>query len=358
MQPRMGRRAVAAAGAAGALAALVPPGRAAAAATPAGLPVLGVTDDWAAVLAVTPRVQLVPGAVYTLAATVALPDQCLIVGNGATVTVAGDHLGALSVAGRGDVTLTGIRFLGRAASPVNAAPQFAHVGVRISRSTNVRVVDCDFTNWRGAGVAVTGSAADDYFGYRLKLRGNAFHRCYLGVSLADRSEYSQLTANSFTACRLAVWNSSGNWSIADNVIVGCHGAYYSFARTSPYGALTADNWGHGSLTGNTMNHANGGTPGRWTANLAFPIGGAALDPGPGVVLDGVLPPTFAANTLWYSDIRATNLLGTRWLLTGCTLANLTVGCTGTVPVHLAGTQASGTGAMPLLQGNVRDLLPL
>ena len=46
------------------------------------------------------------------------------------------------------------------------------------------------------------------------------------------------------------------------------------------------------------------------------------------------------------------------LLTGCTLSNLTVGCTGAVPVHLAGTQASSIGAMPVLQGNVRDLLPL
>lgn len=357
MTTGISRRAVAVAGAAGALAAVAPPGRADAAIGSTSLPVLGVTDDWNAVLARTPQVQLTPGATYTLTAPVALPDRCVIVGNGATVTVANDQTGALSIAGRSSVTISGVHFLGRQASPVDSAPQFAHVGIRISRSTGVRILDCDFTNWRGAGMAVTGSTADDYFGYRLKVSGNAFHRCYFGVSLADRSEYSQLTANSFTSCRLAIWNSSGNWTINGNVVVGCYGAYYSFAQTSPYGALTSDNWGHGSLTGNTVNHCNGGVPVRWSTALSFPIGGVERNPGTGVVVDGVLPPTFTGNTLWYSDIRATNLLGTRWLLSGCTLSNLAVSCTGAVPVHLVGTQ-SNSGNLPLLQGNVKDLLPL
>ncbi|MGW3616147.1 right-handed parallel beta-helix repeat-containing protein [Micromonospora arida] len=357
MTTRIPRRAITLAGAAGALAAVVPPGRADAAIASTSLPVLGVADDWNTVLARTPQVQLTPGATYTLPATVALPDRCLIVGNGATVTVPTDQAGALSIVGRDNVSVSGVHFLGRQTSPVDSAPQFAHVGVRISRSNNVRILDCDFTNWRGAGLAVTGSAADDYFGYRLKVSGNAFHRCHFGVSLADRSEYSQLTANSFTSCRLAIWNSSGNWTINGNVVVGCYGAYYSFAQTSPYGSLASDNWGHGSLTGNTINHCNGGVPVRWSSALSFPIGGVGRNPGTGVVVDGVLPPTFTGNTLWYSDIRATNLQGTRWMLSGCTLSNLTVSCTGTAPVHLLGNQAN-SGGLPVLQGNVKDLLPL
>ncbi|MFF0122371.1 right-handed parallel beta-helix repeat-containing protein [Micromonospora arida] len=357
MTTRIPRRAVTLAGAAGALAAVVPPGRADAAIASTSLPVLDVADDWNTALARTPQVQLTPGATYTLPATVALPDRCLIVGNGATVTVPTDQAGALSIVGRNNVSVSGVHFLGRQTSPVDSAPQFAHVGVRISRSNNVRILDCDFTNWRGAGLAVTGSAADDYFGYRLKVSGNAFHRCYFGVSLADRSEYSQLTANSFTSCRLAIWNSSGNWTINGNVVVGCYGAYYSFAQTSPYGSLASDNWGHGSLTGNTINHCNGGVPVRWSSALSFPIGGVGRNPGTGVVVDGVLPPTFTGNTLWYSDIRATNLQGTRWMLSGCTLSNLTVSCTGTAPVHLLGNQAN-SGGLPVLQGNVKDLLPL
>src|SRR6185312_8257561 len=162
MTTRLPRRAVALAGAAGALAAVVPPGRADAAIASTSLPVLGVSDDWNAVLARTPQVQLAPGATYTLTAPVALPDRCLIVGNGATVTVANDQTGALSIMGRSGVTISGVHFLGRQASPVGTAPQFAHVAVRISRSTGVRILDCDFTNWRGAGLAITGSTADDY----------------------------------------------------------------------------------------------------------------------------------------------------------------------------------------------------
>ncbi|QMU70046.1 right-handed parallel beta-helix repeat-containing protein [Streptacidiphilus sp. P02-A3a] len=320
-----------------------------------GLPVLQPADDWAAVLATTPQVQLLPGATYTLAAAVELPDGCYIQGNGATVTVASDTIGALTATGRSAITVTGVRFLGQAANPLNTAPSFPHVAVALVRSTDVRISDCDFTNWRGAGVTLNGSAADDYFAYRVKLDGNAFLNCYFGVSAADRSEYSQLTANSFAYCRLAIWNSCGNWSVTGNLVVGCYGAYYCFAQTSPYGALTSDNWAHGTVVGNTFNHANGGAQELWSGNAAFPIGGTAQDPGSGVVVNGALPPTFTGNTLWYSDVTAIGLAGTRWLLSGCTFSNLTIACTGAAPVLLAGTQSNGAANAPTLTGNVKDL---
>lgn len=262
----LSRRALAVMAAAGTATAVAPaaPARAATAAT--GLPVLAVDADWAAVLAASPRVQLVPGATYTLSSSVELPDGCRIVGNGATVTVTGDTVGALRATGRHDIALTGIRFLGRAADPPGSAASFAHVGLRLERCTNARVVDCDFSYWRGAGIAVTGSASDDYFAYRCKLRGNSFERCYFGVSIADRSEYSVL------------------------------------------------------------------------------------------VVDGLLPPTFTGNTLWYTDIRASDLAGTGWLLSGCTLSNLTVSCTGTAPVRIVGTQSNGAANAPVLSGRVTDVL--
>lgn len=40
------------------------------------------------------------------------------------------------------------------------------------------------------------------------------------------------------------------------------------------------------------------------------------------------------------------------------MSNLTVECTGSVPVHLAGTQANGSANAPVLTGNVKDLLPI
>ncbi|MFG2824747.1 right-handed parallel beta-helix repeat-containing protein [Kitasatospora sp. NPDC048365] len=350
------RLALAGLGAAGAVGALSRAQPAAAATAAEGLPVLQPGDDWATTLAAHPQVQLTPGATYTLPASVDLPDGCLIQGNGATVTVTGTGFGALRVAGRSDVRLSSITFLGQPTAPIGTAEVATHVALTISRSTNVRVDDCDFTHWRGAGIVVTGSALDDYFAYRVKLRGNAFHQCYIGVSTADRSEYSTLNGNSFTYCRLAIWNSSGNWTVHGNTVVGCHGAYYAFNRTSPHGALTSDNWAHGSLVGNTFNHSNGGAKQLWNQNAAFPVGGTPQDPGSGIVVSGVLPPTFTGNTLWYTDLRGTDLLGTRWLLSGCTLSNLTVTGTGTTPIQLCGTQSNGPANAPVLSGNARDLL--
>ncbi|WP_107704508.1 right-handed parallel beta-helix repeat-containing protein [Nocardioides allogilvus] len=325
-----------------------------------GLPVLAPVDgnDWTALLAETPRVQLVPGATYVLDRTADLPDECLIEGNGAIVTVAGGAIGALAATSRRNVTIRGVRFLGQDGEVVNAPAEFGHVGLRLTRCTNVRVLDCDFQRWRGAGVVVTGAAADNYFDYRVKLQGNSFERCYIGVSLADRSEYSLLSDNHFSYCRLGIWSSSGNWTVTGNVLQNCYGAYYAIAATSPYGALAADNWNHGSVVGNTFNHSNGsGGSVRWTTNLAFPVGGVDRDPGRGVTIEGLLPPTFTGNTLWYTDVRASRLVGTRWLLSGCTFSNLTITGDGAVPVHLVGTQANGAANLPRLVGNVVDLLP-
>lgn len=72
-----------------------------------------------------------------------------------------------------------------------------------------------------------------------------------------------------------------------------------------------------SVTGNIFNHANGGGGTQWTVGAAFPIGGTAVDPGPGVVLDGLYPPSFTGNSLWYCNITARDLMGDRWLLSGC-----------------------------------------
>lgn len=321
------------------------------------VPVVGPEDDLAAALAATPQVQLLHGTVYTLNSTVQLPAGTLIEGNGATITVANDSLTALHARQVSDVTLRNIRFQGRAQDPTNTAPEFGHVAVRLERSTNVRVLDCTFEFWRGAGVAVTGSTADDYFSYRSHISGNNFHRCYFGVSLADRSEYSLLTGNIFSTNRLAIWHSSGNWTVSSNITVNCYGAYYSFAKSSPYGALTSDNWNHGSVTGNTFNHSNGSGGARWTEGTSFPIGGTAQDPGTGVVVDGLLPPTFTGNTVWYSNIKGNNVGGTPWLLTGNTLSNLSISCTGNNWIHLLGFQSNGTANTPRLSGNVKNLLP-
>ncbi len=57
-----------------------------------------------------------------------------------------DTTGALTATGRTSVTITRVRFLGRAASPLNTAASFPHVAVALSRSTDVRISDCDVAN--------------------------------------------------------------------------------------------------------------------------------------------------------------------------------------------------------------------
>lgn len=318
----------------------------------AALPVLAPGDDWAATLAVTPQVQLVAGAAYTLDAPVDLPNNTLIEGNGAIVTVASDAAGAFVATSKVGITVRNLTLQGRTADPINQPANFAHTAIRLVRCTSFRITGCDFNFWLGAGVAVTGSTSDDYFAYRGHIQGNNFVRCYFGVSFADRAEYCSLTENIFTANRLAIWNSCGNLTVTSNVAVNCYGAYYAFAKTSPYGAQTSDNWNHGAVTGNTFNHSNGSGGPRWTSNAAFPIGGSSTDPGSGVVVDGLLPPTFTGNTLWYTNIKANNHVANQWLLTGCALSNLTITAAGN-PIKILGFQSNGAGNAPQLSGNVQ-----
>ncbi len=350
----------------GLAAALSPTGAAQAAPPARGLPVLRPQDDMAAVLAETPQVQLVPGEQYVLAAPVALPSGTLIEGNGAVIVPSSTTHGAFVLDRAVDVTLRGVRLhgvpgLGGGAAgsppPIDVPLETAHTAIRAHRARNLRVLDCDLVGWRGAGLAATGDRADDYFSYGLQIIGCRVEACHIGLSAADRCEYSLLASSVFTSCRLAVWNSSGNWNLSGNVIVGCYGAYYSIAATSPFGELAGDNWSHGSITGCTLNHSNGGSMRPWTRHLELPIGGALRDPGPGVVLEDVLPPTFSANTLWYTDVTARRLPASVWNLTGCALSDLRITQDGGAAVSLIGHQANaGDAHAPVLDGQVRDAL--
>ncbi|MHA7268152.1 hypothetical protein [Arthrobacter sp. HLT1-20] len=333
--------------------ALSPAAQAATGAT--ALPVLSPGDDWAVVLAATPQVQLVAGAPYTLAATVDLPNNTLIEGNGAIITVATENMTAFTATSKMGITIRGLTLQGRTQDPLNQPANFAHTAIKLTRCTSFRITDCDFNFWLGAGVVVTGSTGDDYFSYRGHIQGNTFVRCYFGVSFTDRAEYCSLSENIFTANRLAIWNSCGNLTVTSNVVVNCYGAYYAYAKTSPYGSQTSDNWNHGAVSGNTFNHSNGSGGPRWTSNAAFPVGGTSADPGAGVVVDGLLPPTFSGNTLWYTNIKANNHGANQWLLTGCALSNLSITATGTNPIKILGFQSNGANNAPVLSGNVQHV---
>ncbi|EHN75465.1 hypothetical protein ACIP29_11445 [Streptomyces coelicoflavus] len=52
-------------------------------------------------------------------------------------------------------------------------------------------------------------------------------------------------------------------------------------------------------------------------------------------------------------LTAADLGGDRWVLNGCALSDLSVRCSGSVPVHLLGHQGNHA---PTVSGNVVDLL--
>lgn len=323
--------------------------------------VLRPGDDWSEVLARTAQVQLVGGETYTLRSPVELPDGARILGNGAIVTTADTSRGAFLIDGVSDVVISDVRFQGEdagSAHPGRIDVPFAseHVAVRIRRAANVRILDCDLVGWRGAGIVLTGSTADDYFSYGHRISGCRFARCRIGVSATDRAEFSTIEGSFFTACRLAVWQSAGNWTLSGCIIVGCYGAYYSIAATSPYGQADSDNWNHGTLVGCTLNHSNTGAKEVWTQHLEMQIGGESLDPGRGVVVQGLLPPTTTGCTLWYTDVRGADLQGSGWILAGCTLSDLTITGEGEVPIRLVGHQANSGDHAPRLIGAVEDAL--
>ncbi|MFG1912145.1 hypothetical protein [Kribbella sp. NPDC048928] len=99
---------------------------------------LGPDDDFGQFLAAHHQVELLP-ATYVLPEPVEVPDGCVIIGNGAHITVAGST-GALRITGRHDVTIRDVRFVGQSTNPLGTGQVVDHVGVRITRSTNVRTL--------------------------------------------------------------------------------------------------------------------------------------------------------------------------------------------------------------------------
>jgi hypothetical protein len=198
---------------------------------------------------------------------------------------------------------------------------------------------CSFKNWLGAGIVSQGATTGiSYYNYRTIISNNRFDQCFFGISIADRSEYGIFSNNVLTSCRVGTWQSSGNWNITGNSYVTCRAPYLSYAKTSPFGALSSDNWNHGSVVGNIMNHANSGGNTPWGA-ASFPIGGVSSDPS-GVVINGVLPPTFCGNTLYYTNLNLSGVTATStqtpWQITGCVFSQMTITASSPGVVALVG----------------------
>lgn len=316
------------------------------------------TDNLASVIATyggNAKIFLAAGATYTLTSAVSLPAGTQIEGNGATVTVDSTSHGAFTFGTSSAVTtglkLRNIIFLGQAADATNSALNTAHVALSTQRAQDINIEGCIFRFWLGAGMTQQ-AVAGDQFTQRNIIHGNTFDRCYFGLSLADRAEFNLVYGNHFNQCRLGVWSAAGNNKVDCNEFLDCYGAYYSYAQTSPFGTFTSDNWSHGSFVGNTANHSNGSGGTRWTSNVSFSIGGVSTDPGTGFVCNGVLQPTFAGNTFYYTNITSTNCTLPDWNIVGSVLAQMVVTQSGSNTVTLVGcsqqTAVTTSGAVRVM----------
>lgn len=278
------------------------------------------------------------GRTYTFS-NVVLPSNTTILGNGAFVIPGSTTNKCFLLTDVTNITLRDIYFKGQTAAAAGGALNTAHVAVHIQRSQNVIINGCSFINWLGAGIVSQGATTGiSYYNYRMIISNNKFDQCFFGISLADRSEYCMFSNNILSSCRVGTWHSSGNWNINGNTYVTCRAPYLSYAKTSPFGSLSSDNWNHGSFVGNIMNHSNSGGNSAWGA-ASFAIGGTASDP-TGVVINGVLPPTFTGNTLYYTNLDfsgvALAVASTPWQITGCVLSQMTVSSDSPGAIALVG----------------------
>ncbi len=268
------------------------------------------------------------GGVQYQFTNVILPSDVTITGNGATVITGNTSYKCFIIRDVKNVRLRDINFKGSPDEVVGKPLLTTHVAVHIQRSQDVAIDGCVFSNWQGAGIVAQGaqSGGISYFDYRTTVTNNKFEQCFFGISIADRSEYGNFTGNILTSCRVGTWHTSGNWMINSNNYVSCGAPYLSIGKTSPFGSQSSDNWNHGSLVGNIMNHANSGGHKAWR-NTPFTVGGASINPH-GVVISHVLPPTFTGNTLYYTDLDFTDVMATStntpWHITGNVFAQMSI----------------------------------
>lgn len=199
------------------------------------------------------------------------------------------------------------------------------IGIKITRAYEVTIDNCLFISLRGCGITFQGDATDDVFTNNAEVKNCKFEKCYFGISHTDRYEYSKITNNFFSRCRLGILSNSGNWLITNNSFAVCEAIIYSVNKTTPYGIMAVDNFQHGQFLNNCCNHSSFGGDDRWVDNLSFIVDGSNKSV-KGITIDGVIPPLLMGNNAWYSDITVLNVIGLTTVIGGqfenSTLTNL------------------------------------
>ena len=335
--------------------------------------VLKATDNLQSVLnAGKTNISLNPQVTYSFNGVV-LPSGTTLMGNGATITSPDTtkaifYAGDASSTGTSNIILEGIHFKGSSETPDNAASVATDVGVYLHASAKIKITNCRFDNFLGAGIACDyfpSAPALDYHMQQNVISTNVFHYCYYGIAIWNRAEYGVFSSNIVSYCRVGIWSQSGNWAFTGNSIFKCRAGFVSTLNTNSLVTVAGINPQHGSLVGNIVNHCRCDQSCGWaTSNYA--IGTNSVDY-QGVTISGAsgcIPPTFTGNTLYYSDLKYTGSASSGiavWYVTGCVLSNMTISTDvrGSLLLHACTEQAAvtktnvpgfGWSALPFVNG--------
>lgn len=179
-------------------------------------------------------------------------------------------------------------------------------GMSCKNNVNIiRIVNCDFEGFSGAGIYGFGSSSNDCLSAMID--NCRFKYCTTGIWFYGGMEYNSVSNCVCNSCYYGVHNQGGN-----NLFSNCH-----FDKNTigwyQYGiGVTPANLGHGSAVGCTFNHN--------TSYSVFLQGGD----------NGFV---FSACQLWYGEVVLRSLKGI--LFNGCELGGVTV------PITLYGSASKG-----------------
>ncbi len=231
-----------------------------------------------------------------------------------------------------------LQIVGQRVSAVNKGFTKSNVGIKLNRAYKNVFKNIHFKNFSGACMTFQGSVSDDVYAHRSMVLGCSFSNSFIGLSHTDRYEYSIVSNCFFSRCRVGIIDNSGNWNVTGNSFVTCSTPLLAVNKTTPYGTLSSDNWAHGMFSSNKIEHSASGGGTRWNSNLGFTVGGTSFTSKGGVHIEGVIPPTIAANSFYFSNLTFKNpeTGGSLFYVNSATFQNSTIYCNISNKIKLNG----------------------
>ena len=271
------------------------------------------------------RIELDPNQTYSFT-NIKVPSNFNF--NGKNAIVKNSGLSPIfNISDKTNVSITNVFFKGYYENANNQPLDARDIGIEIIRANEITISDCVFKNFRGVGISLHELSAS-YYRADTNISNNSFNYCYVGLCTFNYYEYFNISNNHFMYCRIGIWSQSGNTNINNNTIVKCRCAIVYSYDTTQFVPAKGGNGGHGSFTGNIVNHCNPGEEikGGWSdANYLI------LDRDyTSIWVDGnggMIPPTFTGNTCYYTSLLYKNSVRSNmnsWRISGNIFSNAKV----------------------------------